>query len=131
MNAWTGTKSEGNGSGSFAQKLCAAMFTPAIEPQGADPFISITSPVRTRLNVLAFAGPMPDKAGCQMQGPGLMIAHAYHSVAARKRAEADQMHKSEAYSFVLRRWLVDGGLFTLSVALSTKHTLLSQHGKIA
>ena len=34
-------------------------------------------------------------------------------------AEDDPMHKSGARSFVLRRWMINEGSFTLSVGLST------------
>ncbi len=64
---------------------------------------------------MAFAGPMSDETGTFMQGIGLIIYRAESLAAARALADADPMHKSGERTYVLRRWLINEGSFTLSV----------------
>ena len=78
-----------------------------------------------RTGQLAFAGPMSDETGDHNQGMGLIIYRAASLEEARALAEADPMHKSGARTFVLRRWMINEGSFTLSVGLSTGGATLS------
>lgn len=69
---------------------------------------------------LAFAGPVSDPTGEDMNGEGLIIYRAASLDDARALADADPMHKAGARTYTLRRWLVNEGSFSLSVGLSTK-----------
>lgn len=74
---------------------------------------------------LVFAGPMSDESGEEMQGMGLIILRAESFEAARALADNDPMHATGARSYVLRRWMINEGSFTVSVGLSTKTVGLS------
>jgi len=62
---------------------------------------------------------MSDETGTHMQGMGLIIYRADSLEEACALAEGDPMHISGARSFVLRRWLINEGSFTLQVGLSS------------
>ena len=55
-----------------------------------------------------------------MQGIGLIIYRAASFDEARALAEADPMHAQGARTYVLRRWLINEGSLSLSVALSAQ-----------
>ncbi|MTH99087.1 YciI family protein [Roseibium sp. RKSG952] len=74
---------------------------------------------------LAFAGPLSDLTGEDMQGEGLIIYRAASLEEAKALAEADPMHQSGARTFTLRRWLVNEGSFSLSIGLSQKSIALT------
>ncbi len=67
---------------------------------------------------LVFAGPLSDASGEAMSGGGLIIYRAGSLDEARALAEADPMHRDGKRSFTLRRWLINEGSLTVSVALS-------------
>lgn len=128
MVAWADYKAEAKSRGALALELYAAVSTPAKEPQdvkAALPDHLAYQAELERAGHLAFAGPMSDETGDHMQGIGLIIYRADSLEAARALAEGDPMHKSGARTFVLRRWLINEGSFTLSVGLSTNHAVLS------
>jgi len=74
---------------------------------------------------LVFAGPLSDESGELMEGMGMMIYRAASFEAARALAEADPMHARGARRYVLRRWMINEGGFTLSVRLSAQTVALS------
>lgn len=74
---------------------------------------------------LAFAGPVSDLSGEQMQGNGMIIYRAQSIEEARTLADADPMHSAGARSYTLRRWLINEGSFSLNVALSNQKVALS------
>ncbi|MEO9527274.1 YciI family protein [Roseibium sp.] len=69
---------------------------------------------------LAFAGPLSDATGEEIQGDGLIVYRAASLAEARALAEEDPMHKRGVRTFTLRRWLVNEGSLTVSVGLSTR-----------
>ncbi|WP_299351545.1 YciI family protein [uncultured Shimia sp.] len=122
MVAWADYKSEAKSRGALALELFVAHSTPAKAPEdvkGNLPDHLAYQAELERSGQLAFAGPMSDETGAHMQGVGLIIYRADSLEAARKLADDDPMHKSGARSYVLRRWLINEGSFTLSVGLST------------
>ncbi|WP_294229594.1 YciI family protein [uncultured Shimia sp.] len=122
MVAWSNYKSEAKSRGALALELYVAHSTPAKTPEDVKaslPDHLAYQAALERTGHLAFAGPMSDETGEHMQGVGLIIYRAESLDAARQLAENDPMHKSGARSFVLRRWLINEGSFTLSVGLST------------
>jgi uncharacterized protein YciI len=128
MVAWADYKKDAKARGALALELYAAVSTPAKEPQDVKAVLPEHLAYQAeleRIGALAFAGPMSDETGDQMQGMGLIIYRADSLEAARVLAENDPMHKSGARSFTLRRWMINEGSVTLSVGLSTKHTALS------
>jgi len=112
----------------LALELYAAHSTPAMAPEDVKanlPDHLAYQALLERAGQLAFAGPMSDESGDHMQGVGLIIYRADSLEAARALAEGDPMHKSGARTFILRRWMINEGSFSLSVGLSTGSTNLA------
>jgi len=128
MAAWEAYKSEARARGALAYELFVAVSTPADGPVGvkaALPDHLAYQGELERAGSLAFAGPMSDESGDQMQGMGMIIYRATDMKAARALADADPMHTSGARTYVLRRWLINEGSLGLSVGLSTKSVTLT------
>lgn len=122
MVAWADYKAEAKARGALALELYAAISTPAKTPadvKAALPDHLTYQADLERAGALAFAGPLSDESGDQMQGMGLIIYRADGFDAARRLAEDDPMHRSGARSFVLHRWMINEGSLSLSVGLST------------
>lgn len=122
MVAWVEYKSHAMERGALALELYAAQSTPHGSPEDVKAHLADHLAYQAELEragQLAFAGPMSDETGANMQGMGLIIYRAESLEAARALAEADPMHKSGARTFVLRRWLINEGSLTLQVGLST------------
>ncbi len=68
---------------------------------------------------LAFAGPLSDLSGEEMEGTGMIVYRAESLAAARALADNDPMHKTGARTYVIRKWLINEGSLTVSVGLST------------
>ena len=122
MVAWADYKAEAKSRGALALELYVALSTPAKAPVDVKAALGDHLAYQAQLErdgALAFAGPMSDESGDQMQGMGMMIYRAESLEAARALAEADPMHARGARSFTLRRWMINEGSFTLSVGLST------------
>ena len=122
MVAWADYKAQAKSRGALALELYVAVSTPAKEPEDvkdALPDHLAYQAELERAGSLAFAGPMSDESGAQMQGMGLIVYRADSLETARALAEGDPMHKTGARHFVLRRWMINEGSFTLGVGLST------------
>lgn len=123
MTAWSDYKSHAIGRGALALELYVAHSTPSgsfddVKATLAD-HLAYQAELE-RAGKLAFAGPMSDEAGAQMQGVGLIVYRAESLEEARALAEADPMHKGGARSFAMRRWLINEGSLTLQVGFSTR-----------
>lgn len=128
MVAWADYKAEAKSRGALALELYVAFSTPAKAPEEVKAALGAHLAYQAQLErdgALAFAGPMSDESGDQMQGMGMMIYRAESLEAARALAEADPMHASGARSYSLRRWMINEGSFTLSVGLSTNGVSLT------
>lgn len=128
MVAWADYKAQAKSRGALALELYVAQSTPVKGPddvKAALPDHLSYQAELERSGHLAFAGPMSDETGDQMQGMGLIIYRAESLEQARQLAEADPMHKTGARSFVMRRWLINEGSMTLNVGLSTGYIDLS------
>lgn len=128
MVAWADYKAEAKSRGALALELYVATSTPAKEPQDVKaslPDHLVYQAELERAGALAFAGPMSDDSGDQMQGMGMMVYRAESLEAARALADNDPMHKSGARTYVMRRWMINEGSMTLSVGLSTGHVTLT------
>ena len=128
MVAWADNKSDAKKRGALALELFVAHSTPAKAPQdvkAALPEHLAYQAALERSGQLAFAGPMSDETGEQMEGMGLIVYRANSLDEARQLAEGDPMHKSGARHFVLRRWMINEGSVTVSAKLSTGGTTLS------
>lgn len=128
MVAWADYKAEAKSRGALALELYVATSTPAKEPQDVKAVLPDHLAYQAgleRAGSLAFAGPLSDESGENMQGMGLIIYRAASLEAARLLAQEDPMHKTGARKFTLRRWMINEGSLTLSVGLSTQHVTLT------
>ena len=128
MPEWDSYKAEAKARGSLALELYVAQSIPARPPEEVKAKVAEHLAYQATLEskgALAFAGPMSDETGTQMQGIGLIVYRASSFEAARALAEADPMHASGARSFTLRKWMINEGSFTLSVGLSHQNVELS------
>lgn len=128
MPSWTEYKTGAKERGALALELYAAITTPAGSPEDVKANLPAHLAYQAdleRSGNLAFAGPMSDESGENMEGVGLIIYRADSLDAARSLADADPMHKSGARSFVLRRWLINEGSISLHVGLSTGRASMS------
>ncbi len=123
MPTWDEYTAEARSRGALAHELYMVLSTPADDSSK----VRATLPAHLDYQAeqeargkLFLAGPVSDETGDLMQGRGLIIYRATSLDEARALAEADPMHSSGARSFVLRRWLVNEGSLSLSVALSAQ-----------
>ena len=127
MVAWAEYKAQAKSRGALALELFVAHSTPVGAPEdikAALPDHLAYQAGLERAGSLAFAGPMSDETGQEMQGMGLIIYRADSLEAARALADGDPMHKTGARSYVLRRWMINEGSLTVQVGPSTGGTVL-------
>lgn len=128
MVSWADYKAEAKARGALALELYVAVSTPAKAPQDVKAALADHLAYQAgleRSGALAFAGPMSDETGEHMQGIGLIIYRAESLAAAHALAEADPMHASGARAFVLRRWMINEGMLSLSLGLSTRQVVMT------
>ena len=127
MVAWAEYKAQAKSRGALALELFVAHSTPVGAPEdikAALPDHLAYQAGLERAGSLAFAGPMSDETGQDMQGMGLSSYRADSLEAARALADGDPMHKTGARSYVLRRWMINEGSLTVQVGPSTGGTVL-------
>ena len=128
MPRWDEYKQMAKERGSLALELYVVESTPTAGPENVKESLSFHLAYQQSLEKegkLAFAGPMSDATGEQMQGMGLIIYRASSMTEARELADTDPMHKSGARSYTLRKWLVNEGSLSLNLGLSTQRVDLS------
>ncbi|MEP0521310.1 MAG: YciI family protein [Hyphomicrobiales bacterium] len=74
---------------------------------------------------LFLAGPMSDVSGENMSGGGLIVYRAASMDEARSLAESDPMHAEGKRTFTLRKWIVNEGSPSFSMALSDQRVVVS------
>ena len=122
MVAWNEYKKAAKERGSLALELFVVTSTPAKTPEDVKGALGDHlgyQAEQERAGRLAFAGPMSDLSGENMEGVGLIVYRAKTLEEARGIAEQDPMHLCGAREFTIRRWLVNEGSLSLSVGLST------------
>mgnify|MGYP001828185939 FL=1 len=123
MPNWNEYAAEARARGALAHELHVVLSTPAGDPAKVKDTLPEHLAYQAELEAqgaLFLAGPVSDETGELMQGIGLIIYSAASFDEARALAEADPMHAQGARSFVLRRWLINEGSLSLSVALSAQ-----------
>ena len=128
MPAWNDYKKAAKERGSLALELFVVESTPAKAPEEVQanlPAHLEYQRSQEMAGVLAFAGPLSDLTGELMQGTGLIVYRAESMEAARAIADGDPMHSSGARTYVLRKWLINEGSFSLNVGLSTGNVSFS------
>ena len=125
---WADYKKQAKDRGALALELYVAQSVPAKGPEDVKASLPAHLAYQARLEAggaLAFAGPMSDETGEEIQGMGLIVYRAASFDAAQALAQADPMHQSGARTFTLRRWMINEGSIALNVGLSTKTIALS------
>jgi len=128
MPKWEAYKSEARARGALALELFVVHSVPAKDGaavKAALPDHLVYQAQREAEGVLAFAGPLSDESGEEMQGMGMIVYRARSLDHARELAENDPMHQTGARSFTLRKWLINEGSLTLAVRLSGQEVVLS------
>ena len=127
MVAWAEYKAQAKSRGALALELFVAHSTPAKAPEdvkAALPDHLAYQAELERAGSLAFAGPMSDETGQDMQGMGLIIYRADSLEAARALADGDPMHKTGARRKVQRRGMINEGSQTVQVGQSAGGAVL-------
>ena len=122
MPAWNDYKKAAKERGSLALELFVVESSPAKAPEDVQANLPAHLEYQRSQEVagtLAFAGPLSDLTGELMQGTGMIVYRAESMEAARAIADGDPMHSSGARTYVLRKWLINEGSFSLNVGLST------------
>lgn len=112
MPKWTDYVKEARDRGSLAAELYMAVSTPVAPPETVKEILPRHLSYQLKLqgeHKLAFAGPLSDDTGDNMQGAGMMIYSAGSLDEARALADADPMHAEGGRSYTIRRWLVNEG----------------------
>ena len=127
MVAWTDYKEAAKNRGSLALELYVVTSTPAGSAEAVKDILQshlAYQQEQEALGKLAFAGPLSDLSGEQMEGMGMIVYRAESLAAASNIADEDPMHKSGARSYSIRRWLVNEGSLQLSISLSSQSVSL-------
>ncbi len=122
MPAWNDYKKTAKERGSLALELYVVETT-AVNPEKLQEVLPAHLQYQAQqeqLGALAFAGPLSDESGEQMNGSGLIVYRAESLEAARTLADGDPMHSTGTRSYTIRRWLVNEGSFQLDVKLSAQ-----------
>ena len=123
MVAWLDYKAAAQKRGSLALEWYVVISTPVVSAQLLKEQLPAHLAYQSQLEEngsLAFAGPLSDPSGDEMQGMGMIVYQAESLDAARVLAEADPMHASGARKFTLQRWLVNEGGLSLNIKLSAQ-----------
>ena len=123
MPTWSEYKEIAQSRGALAYELFVVVSTPVAAPEA----LAETLPDhlaylkdKERSGELAFAGPLSDETGEQMNGEGMLFYRAESFEAARALAAADPMHSTGKRTFTLRRWLMNEGSLNLGLTLSSQ-----------
>jgi uncharacterized protein YciI len=127
MPSWNDYATEARARGALAHELYMVLSTPGDDAARVKDTLKAHLAYQADLEArgaLFLAGPVSDETGDLMQGIGLIVYRAASFDEARALAEADPMHANGARSFVLRRWLINEGALSFSLALSAQNVRL-------
>lgn len=123
MPKWTEYKQQAKDRGALAMELYVVHTTPGNDMElvkaTLPDHLSYQKQMETA-GTLVMAGPVSDATGEEMQAAGMIIYRANDMDHARQLADADPMHKTGARSYTVRKWLVNEGSLSFSVALSSQ-----------
>ncbi len=128
MPKWSEYLAHARARGSLAFELYCVVSTPTGEGPPLPEVLPNHLAYQAQLEkegALVFAGPLSDEAGEMMEGMGMILYRADSFEAARALAEADPMHQTGARAYVLRRWMINEGRFSVSVGLSGQTVALA------
>ncbi|PLW78985.1 YciI family protein [Cohaesibacter celericrescens] len=120
---WNDYRNAARERGALALELYVVRSIPGDDPQAVKANLADHLAYQRQLEeagLLAFAGPLSDETGDQMQGEGMIVYRATSLLHANQLAQSDPMHVSNARHYSIRKWLINEGSLSLSVGLSTK-----------
>ena len=123
MPTWSEYKEIAKSRGALAYELFVVVSTPVAAPEAlAETLPDHLAYLKQKEGTgeLAFAGPLSDESGEQMNGEGMLFYRAESLEAARALAAADPMHSTGKRTFTLRRWLMNEGSLNLGLTLSSQ-----------
>ena len=126
MPDWNEYKQAAQARGSLALELFVIESTPITPEKLAEtlPAHLAYQAEQENSGTLAFAGPLSDESGEQMNGSGLIIYRADSMEAARAIADADPMHANGVRNYTLRKWMINEGSLQLDLKLSAQRVRL-------
>ena len=110
MPKWSDYVEEARQRGSLAAEFVVVISTPIAPPETIREILPRHLAYQLQLqdrHKLAFAGPLSDESGDEMQGAGMMIYAVATLDEARALADADPMHAEGGRSYSMRRWLIN------------------------
>ena len=128
LPTWEEYKAEAKARGALALELFVVHSTPNADMALVKATLPDHLAYQRKLEAegaLFLAGPVSDASGEQMEAQGMVIYRAPDMASARALAEADPMHKAGARSFEIRKWLINEGSLSVSLALSGQSANLS------
>ncbi|MGI9508960.1 MAG: YciI family protein [Geminicoccaceae bacterium] len=123
MPKWDDYKKIASERGALAFELFVVQSTPCASPEDVKAVLPKHLDYQRQMEAegkLFLAGPLSDETGEEMQGAGLIIYRARAMDEARRLADADPMHAEGKRQYSLRKWLVNEGLLSFSLALSNQ-----------
>ncbi len=128
MPKWSEYKEAARARGNLALEVYVVESTPAVEPSELQATLPAHLEYQKKmesLGKLAFAGPLSDETGAEMNGTGMIVYRAASLLEATRIADADPMHAEGKRTYKIRRWLINEGSFNLAVALSGQSVVFS------
>lgn len=123
MPKWDDYKTIARDRGALAFELFVVLSTPSAAPDEIKAVLPRHLDYQRQMESegkLFLAGPLSDESGDEMQGAGLIVYRAASMDEARSLADADPMHAEAKRRYTLRKWLVNEGALSFSLALSTQ-----------
>ena len=121
MPKWSEYKKIASERGALAFELFVVESTPCSAPEDVKAVLPRHLAYQRQMEAegkLFLAGPLSDESGDEMQGTGLIIYRAESMDEARSLADGDPMHAEGKRRYTLRKWLVNEGSLSFSMALS-------------
>jgi uncharacterized protein YciI len=123
MPKWSEYKTIARERGALAFELFVVFSTPCASPDELKAVLPRHLDYQRTMEAegkLFLAGPLSDETGEEMQGAGLIIYRAASMADAKTLADADPMHAEDKRRYTLRKWLVNEGSPSFSLALSSQ-----------
>ena len=127
MPTWAEYKQTAKSRGSLAMELFVVESTLAVAPEEMLVVLPEHLDYQKQMEAtgkLFLAGPLSDATGDLMQGTGMIVYRTDTIDDARKIADADPMHAKGVKTYRIRKWLVNEGALSFSIALSRQHVSL-------
>lgn len=127
MPSWNEYKATAKSRGALAMELFVVESTLAVSPEQMLEVLPEHLDYQKQMEAsgkLFLAGPLSDASGELMQGTGMIVYRTETAEEAKRIADRDPMHAKGIKTFRIRKWLVNEGALSFSIALSNQHISL-------